>query len=201
MIPIGQYVLEHALAQLERWRRQRPGVTVSVNLSAHQLEDLTLGSTLAAALRAAGVDPAGLCLEIKESALGEDPEAVAAALQGLKETGVRLAIDDFGIAAPSLATLKELPIDTIKLHESLVSELGSDPRETPIVEAVVELGHALGCGVVAEGVETPAQADALRAAGCDAAQGFLFGRPVPEDEVPRLLVSADGDPRPFTPVG
>jgi diguanylate cyclase (GGDEF)-like protein len=201
VIPIGQYVLEHALAQLERWRRQHPGVTLSVNVSAHQLEDLTLSSTLAAALSAAGVDPGALCLEIKESALGDDPEAVAAALQGLKDTGVRLAIDDFGIARPSLTSLKELPIDTIKLHESLVRELGSDPRETPIVEAVVELGHALGCGVVAEGVETPAQADALRAVGCDAAQGFLFGRPVPEDEVPRLLVSADGDPRPFTPVG
>jgi EAL domain-containing protein (putative c-di-GMP-specific phosphodiesterase class I) len=175
-------------------------VTLSVNLSARQLGDVGLVPTLADALRASGVEPAALCLEIQESALGDDPDPVAAALQGLKEAGVRLAIDDFGIAPSSLASLKELPIDMIKIHESLVSELGSDPREAPIVEAVVELGHALGCGVVAEGVETAAQADALRAIGCDAAQGFLFGRPVPEEEVPRLLIGAGEDPRAFTPV-
>jgi EAL domain-containing protein (putative c-di-GMP-specific phosphodiesterase class I) len=146
---------------------------------------------LGAALRQSAVDPGAVCLEIQERAIGDDPESVAVALDGLKATGVRLAIDNFGTAASSLTTLKELPIDTIKLHRSLVSGLDSDPRERPILGAVVDLGHALGCGVVAEGVETEAQATALRAIGCDAAQGFLFGRPVPEEEVEHLL-SATG---------
>jgi EAL domain-containing protein (putative c-di-GMP-specific phosphodiesterase class I) len=171
-------------------------VTLSVNLSARQFEDLGLISSLAAALRATQVDPAALCLEIQECAIREDPAAAAAAIQGLKAMGVRLAIDDFGVSSSSLASLKELPIDTIKLHESLVSGLGADSREAPIVGAIVQLGHALGCGVVAEGVETEEQANALRALGCDAAQGFLFGRPVPEAEVERLLAAAAGEVQP-----
>ncbi len=194
MVPIGNFVLEHALAQLELWRRENPGLTISVNLSADQLADTTLPDTLAAALRAHPVDPQALCLEIQESVIVERPESLAVSLRRLKETGVRLAIDDFGMASSSLPSLKDLPIDTIKLHESLVRELGSDPREAPIVEAVVELGHALGCAVVAKGVETEVQAEALRATGCDGAQGFLFGRAVPEDEVRRLLPGADGAP-------
>jgi predicted signal transduction protein with EAL and GGDEF domain len=191
MIPIGRFVLGQALARLEAWRRRLPDMTLSVNLSASQLDDaLGLISTLLAALAESTVDPAALCLEIPESAIGSDPDAAVVALRELKSTGVRLAIDDFGLAAPSLAHLKELPIDTIKLHGSLLSGLESDPREAPILEAVVELGHALGCGVVAEGVETEAQASALGAIGCDAAQGFLFGPPVPEEEVERLLAEA-----------
>jgi diguanylate cyclase (GGDEF)-like protein len=190
MIPIGRYVLERALARLDSWRRRHPGVTVAINLSSRELDDLSLISTLAEALRASEVDPQAVCLEIHESAVGEDPESAAVALQGLKATGVRLAIDNFGIASSSLTSLKQLPIDTIKLHRSLVSGLGSNPRETPIVGAVVELGHALGVNVVAEGVETEAQASELRAIGCDSAQGFLFGRPVPEEEVEALLAGA-----------
>jgi diguanylate cyclase (GGDEF)-like protein len=192
IVPIGRYVLEHALAHLELWRRQVPGVTVSVNLSPRQLADLELADMLADMLGEHPIEPAALCLEIQESTIGKDPESIAAALAELKATGVRLAIDDFGIAPSSLTRLKSLPIDTIKLHGSLVSEIDSDPRERPIVEAVVELGHALGCGVVAEGVETPAQAEALRAIGCDGAQGFLFAPPVPEELVERLLVNPGG---------
>ncbi len=193
MIPIGRYVLEHTLQRLSAWRRHAPDVTVSVNLSARQLDDLSLISTLLETLRASSIDPRALCLEIQEGAIGEDPDAAVVALQGLKATGVRLAIDDFGTAASSLTGLRQLPIDTIKLHKSLVSGLGSNPRETPIIGAVVELGHALGVTVVAEGVETEAQASELRAIGCDGAQGFLFGRPMPEDAVRRLLAQAAGE--------
>jgi EAL domain-containing protein (putative c-di-GMP-specific phosphodiesterase class I) len=193
MIPIGRYVLEHTLQRLSAWRRQAPDVTVSVNLSARQLDDLSLISTLLETLRASSIDPRALCLEIQEGAIGENPDAAVVALQGLKATGVRLAIDDFGTAASSLTGLRQLPIDTIKLHKSLVSGLGSNPRETPIIGAVVELGHALGVTVVAEGVETEAQASELRAIGCDGAQGFLFGRPMPEDAVRRLLAQAAGE--------
>jgi EAL domain-containing protein (putative c-di-GMP-specific phosphodiesterase class I) len=194
MIPIGRYVLEHTLQRLEEWRRQFPDVTVSVNVSSRQLADLDLISTLVEALQASSADPHALCLEIQEGAIGENPEAVAVALHGLKATGVQLAIDDFGTASSSLTNLRELPIDTIKLHQSLVSGLGSAPGETPIVGAVVELGHALGARVVAEGVETEAQARELRTIGCDGAQGFLFGRPVPEEDIQQLLAHAADEP-------
>lgn len=190
VIRIGRYVLEHALSQLSEWRRQIPSLTLSVNLSARELDDLNLVSTLAAALRSASVEPDAVCLEIEESAIGNDPDSTLVAMQGLKATGVRLAIDNFGASASSLASLKLLPVDTIKLHRSLVSGLGTHPRETPIIAAVVELGHALGLNVVAEGVETETQADELRSIGCDSAQGFLFGSPIPEEEVSELLIEA-----------
>ncbi len=193
MIPIGRYVLEHTLTRLDAWRRQVPGVTVSVNLSARQLDESgSLISTLMEALRSGSIDPRALCLEIQEMAIG-DCVGAEAALQELKATGVRLAIDDFGTASASLTSLRRLPIDTIKLHKSLVSGLGSNPRETPIVGAVVDLGHALGVTVVAEGVETEAQASELRAIGCDGAQGFLFGRPMPEEDVQQMLAGAAGE--------
>jgi diguanylate cyclase (GGDEF)-like protein len=193
MIPIGRYVLEHALARLPHWRRRLPGVTVSMNVSGSQLDQRdALISMVLTALGDASVEPQALCLEIQESALGGDPDAAAGALEALKATGVRLALDDFGTSWTPVSKLKQLPIDTLKLDGSLLSALGSDPRETPIVGAVVDLGHGLGCRVVAEGVETEAQAHELRAIGCDAAQGVLFGPPVPEEEVPRLLVEPAG---------
>jgi EAL domain-containing protein (putative c-di-GMP-specific phosphodiesterase class I) len=101
--------------------------------------------------------------------------------------GVGVAIDDYGTGSSSLSTLRRLPIDMLKIHESFVQELGTSSEQTPIVGAVVELGHALGMSVVAEGVETDSQLAELRALGCDGAQGFLFGRPVPEDEAQALI--------------
>ncbi len=192
MLPIGQFVLEQALSRIPRWRRCRPGMTISVNISFRQLEDMSLISTLAGAFRTSEIEPDALCLEITESALTQNPETTIRALQALKAMGLRLAIDDFGMGSSSLADLKRLPIDTIKIHESVVSGLGIDPHESPIVGAVVELGHALGLKVVAEGIETDAQLAELRTLGCDGAQGFLFGRPMPEEELQALLAPNDG---------
>jgi diguanylate cyclase (GGDEF)-like protein len=193
MLPIGQFVLEQALIKIPRWRRYKPGMTISVNVSFRQLEDMSLISMLAGAIRASEVDPDALCLEVTESAVTQHPEVTIRALQALKAMGLRLTIDDFGSGPSSLSNLKRLPVDTIKLHESVLSGLGTDPGDAPIVGAVVELGHALGLKVVAEGVETDAQLAELRTLGCDGAQGFLFGRPVPEEEVQALLVSHDDD--------
>ena len=184
---IGEYVLEEALRQIAGWRALKPDLTVSVNLSCRQLELPGLSSILAGAIGAAEVAPSTLCLEIDETAVMSDPKAAISALQGLKTVGVRIAIDDYGLGSSSLSTLRHLPIDTLKIHESFVTGLGGDPEEASIVGALVKLGHALGLSVVAEGVETEEQLAALRLLGCDAAHGFLLGRPVPGDDIPALL--------------
>jgi diguanylate cyclase (GGDEF)-like protein len=187
VLAIGEYVLGEALRQIARWRLSKPDVTVSVNLSARQLEDTGLASMLAGAMRATDVDPDALCLEISERAVMLKPEVSTRALQGLKTVGVRIAIDDYGTGTSSLTSLKRLPVDTLKIHESFVSGLDGNPEDASLVSAVVELGHALGLNVVAEGVETDRQLQELRAMRCDGAQGFLFGKPVPEDEANALL--------------
>jgi diguanylate cyclase (GGDEF)-like protein len=175
IIPIGHFVLEQALRQIPSWRRHAPEVTVSVNISARQLEDVS------------AVQPRALCLEFAEEAISERPDSAVRTMQGLKAMGVRLAIDDFGLGTSSLSRLRRLPVDTLKIHESLLGGLGRSSRDGPLVGAVVDLGHALGLNVVAEGVETEAQMSELRALGCDGAQGFWLGRPVAEEDVQALL--------------
>jgi diguanylate cyclase (GGDEF)-like protein len=187
VLPIGAYVLEEALGELARWRETKPDVTLSVNLSARQLGDAGLAAALAHALGASGTDPGAVCLEISERSLVGDLDVARHVLHSLKDTGITLAIDDYGTGRTSLSSLKRLPIDAIKIHESFVDELGSDPEQASIVNAIVELAHALGFGTVAEGVETAVQLEQLRRLGCDGAQGFLFGRPTPALEAGALL--------------
>jgi diguanylate cyclase (GGDEF)-like protein len=189
ILPIGDFVLVQALAHVARWRQSRPDMTISVNLSTRQLADAGIVSRLAGVISASGADPSVLCFEITEDTVEQDPELAAKTLTALKEIGVKLAIDDFGTGYSSLSGLKELPIDTLKLHESFVGELGRERTQTELVGAVVELGHALGLRVVAEGVETAGQLAQLRDLGFDGAQGYLFSAPVPEDEVHRLLAA------------
>jgi diguanylate cyclase (GGDEF)-like protein len=184
---IGRYVLVSALAQLAVWHRTRPDITLSVNISSHQLEDMSLLSTLAGALRTTAVEPSTLRLEITEGAIARSGEPAITALQGLQAMGVHLAIDDFGTGSSSLQMLKLAPIDTIKVHESV---LASSTDQRPVIGAAVGIGHALGLRVIAEGVETEQQLLELRQLGCDGAQGFLFSRPVPEDEVEQLLTTS-----------
>jgi predicted signal transduction protein with EAL and GGDEF domain len=190
IVPIGDWVLQQALAQVGYWRQSRPGVTISVNLSARQLEDPGLVTRLADTMQASGADPSVLCLEVTEDTVQHNPQLTGAMLRALREIGVTLAIDVFGMGHSSLASLRDLPVDTLKLHQSFVSTLGCEPPETALVGAVVELGHALGLTVVAEGVETDTQLAHLRDLGCDGAQGYLFSRPVPEAGVHELLGSS-----------
>jgi diguanylate cyclase (GGDEF)-like protein len=188
VLAIGEYVLEQALHSILRWRRYRPDITVAVNLSFRQLEDAGLATMVTNAMRHRDVPPGAVWLEVAETAVNRNPEVAQRALQALKSIGVGIAIDDYLTGASSLASLKRLPIDALKIHESFVTGLGNSPGDTSIVGAVVELGHALGLGVVAEGVETDAQLAHLRSLGCDAAQGYLLGRPVPAEDVEALLV-------------
>jgi len=189
VLGIGAYVLEHALDRIVRWRRVRPDVTVSVNLSARQLEDAGFARRLASTIAACGATPAALCLEVSELAVTRNPAVAQEALARFRALGVTVALDDYGIGSSSLSTLKRLPVDMLKIHQSFVSALGTGPEEASIVGAVVKLGHALGLEVVAEGVETDRQLAELRALGCDAAQGFLLGRPVTGEQVDALLAA------------
>jgi diguanylate cyclase (GGDEF)-like protein len=193
VLEIGQYVLTEVLRPLSQWRLRRPAMTISVNLSLRELEDIGFLAMLTGALRAADVEPEALCLEVAENALARNPVVARRVLRALKDMGVQTAIDDFGIGPSSVLALRRLPVDAVKIHGSLLAELGSDPEETPVVAALVELAHALGLRVVAEGVESPAQVEELRALGCDRMQGFLLARPVPEEDVESLLNRVDGE--------
>jgi diguanylate cyclase (GGDEF)-like protein len=187
VIPIGRFVLEHALDRLAHWRARRPDMTLSLNISPRQLHDPALPAALQAALDTRDLDPTAICLEIPERAVAEDPGSAIDALERLKATGVRIALDDFGAGASSLSRLRELPIDELKLHESFIAPVGSAPEDASIVSALVDLGHSLGLAVVAEGVEHESQIDQLRELGCDAAQGFAIGRPVSEEQLEAAL--------------
>jgi EAL domain-containing protein (putative c-di-GMP-specific phosphodiesterase class I) len=176
-----------ALDQVERWRESRPGVTVSVNLSARQLGEVDLVARLSAAIQGGGHDPRVLCLEVAEGALEAAPELALRQLAALNELGITLAVDDFGTGTSSSMTLSELPVHILKIDTTLVGRLGRAEGDLDAVSHAVALGHALGLKVVAEGVETDAQLAQLRDLGCDGAQGFLLGQPMPEERVYSLL--------------
>ncbi len=186
---IDEFVLRQAIGQTARWRETKPGLTVSVNVSSHELADSSLLSTLRGALQSTGIDPDALCLDIHESALTTQPEATIRALHGLGETGVHLALDDYGRGPSPLSTLRRLPVDTLNIDQSVIGGLDADPQEAALLGAVVEFGHALGLTVNAEGVETDSQLAQLRAAGCDGAQGFLFSPAVPCEQADALLAA------------
>jgi diguanylate cyclase (GGDEF)-like protein len=188
IVPIGSWVLQAACEQLGIWQRDgRPDLTMCVNVSARQLADPTIVGLVERVLDTTGVTPATLCLEITESVLMEDLDHVAATLDRLKALGVSLSVDDFGTGYSSLAYLRRLPADFLKIDKSFVDDLGTSDTAAAIVRTIVDLAHSLGLGVVAEGVETEVQADALTALGCDQAQGFLFARPAPAEVVSRRL--------------
>ena len=197
ILPIGQWVLETACAQLRDWQRRLPtacDLVVSVNLSARQFAQADLVPNVAAILDHAGLDPASLELEITESVVMDQSEASIERLRALRGLGVQLVLDDFGTGYSSLSYLRRLPLDTIKVDRSFVSGLGLNGREAtvdlPIVQAVISLAHGLGISVVAEGIEGQGQVDCLRALDCDRGQGYWFARPLPPDELEAILVAA-----------
>jgi predicted signal transduction protein with EAL and GGDEF domain len=192
IVPIGVWVIEEACRQLGEWQRTgRPDLAMCVNVSARQLVDDAIVDVVAAALERTRVIPSTVCLEITESVLMEDPDQYGETLARLKELGVSLSVDDFGTGYSSLAYLQVLPADFLKVDRSFVERLGTNPRADAIVGTIIDLAHTLGLGVVAEGVETEAQAEVLTRLGCDQAQGYLFARPAPADEVtPKLALPA-----------
>ena len=176
---LGRFVLTRATADLADLRRDQPDLHVSVNLSVRQTTDPDLVPVIAAALEASGLPARALYVEITESAVMSDPVAAAAALESLRDLGVRVALDDFGTGYSSLMQLNRLPLDVIKIGKPFVDDLGTSPQADAIVIAMIGVAHSTGRLVVAEGVETPGQLAMLRDYGCDAAQGFLLARPMP----------------------
>jgi diguanylate cyclase (GGDEF)-like protein/PAS domain S-box-containing protein len=177
IVPIGTWVLEEACRQLVKWHDAGSDVSMSVNLSPRQLKEASLPEEVAAILERTGVRNNRVWLELTESTLMTNAEATITALEELRSLGVHLAVDDFGTGYSSMAYLKRFPVESLKIDRAFVSGIGEDPEDSAICDAVVSLAHALDLGVVAEGVETPKQVDALRGLGCERAQGFLFGRP------------------------
>jgi diguanylate cyclase (GGDEF)-like protein/PAS domain S-box-containing protein len=193
ILPIGKWALQEACRQARRWREadpDRPPLTVAVNLSARQLAQPNVADMVAEALESTGTDPSQVWLEITESILTGDTEATVGALRALKALGVRLSVDDFGTGYSSLLYLKRFPVDTLKVDRSFVAGLGTYPEDTAIVAGVVGLAQTLGLTAIAEGVETEEQRAALRALGCDLAQGYLFGHPEPAENLGELPDSA-----------
>jgi len=183
---IGGHMLRTATSEITGLRARFPGLQLTVNLSARQLDDPGLVSAVRDA--AAGLPPDALCLEITESALMRDPAAAARTLAALRDLGARLAIDDFGTGYSSLAQLLTLPLDMLKIDRTFVTGLGRSSDAEAIVTSVVAMAHAVDLTVVAEGVEHSDQLDILRRLGCDQAQGYHLGRPVGASD----LVPSDG---------
>ena len=190
IVPIGRWVLHEACRQVQAWLDAGlAAVPVAVNISAIEFRHKDFLAGVALTLSETGLNPRYLELELTESILMQDAEASANVLQGLKAMGVRLAIDDFGTGYSSLSYLKRFPIDTLKIDQSFVRDIVTDPDDGTIVSAIIGMGKNLNQQVIAEGVETPEQLAFLRARQCDEGQGFLFHRPLTAEDFARLLVA------------
>ncbi|TFW13963.1 EAL domain-containing protein, partial [Massilia arenosa] len=191
---IGAWVLRTACEQLCAWQRAGlAAVPVSVNISARQF-NAGLPDQVAAVLAETGLDPAWLELELTETASMDDPAHSMATMRRLKDLGVRLAIDDFGTGYSNLNYLKRFPVDRLKLDQSFVRDLTSDPDDLAIAEAVIAMAHGLRLTVIAEGVETAGQLALLARHGCDEMQGYLFSRPLEPADCAALLREGRGLP-------
>ena len=187
---LGLHVLEEACRQWQAWQvelNDEPAFTVSVNVSPRQLRDPSFVGEVWRILTRAGLPPSHLTLEITESFMVDDPESARARLRELKTLGVRISMDDFGTGYSSLASLQDLPLDILKIDKLFVDHVAEDPRRTAFAQAIIRMGKTLGLGLIAEGVETADQAERLQSLGCRFAQGFYFSRPVPADEIQRML--------------
>ena len=193
---LTRYVLDEALAQLHDWREEGLDLDLAVNVSEGDLADPGFADEVLELLAEHRIEPAALELEVTEDILVRDSVRAGGRLERLVATGVRIAIDDFGIGYSSLGQLKSVPAHTLKIDRSFVAGIASDPRDAAIVQSIVSLAHDLGLEVVAEGVETDEHVACLRAAGCDVGQGYHLGLPLPSDAVavdarpPRALVAA-----------
>ncbi len=192
VLALGEWVLGQACRQMRLWDElldgRAPGM-LAVNLSARQLGHPELIGQVERALAESLLAPERLHLEITESVLMDDVESSASILRSLKALGVNMAVDDFGTGYSSLSYLRRFPVDSLKVDASFVDGLGSEPEDSAIVAAIVNLAHTLGLHAVGEGVETEQQMDELRALGCDLAQGFFLARPMPADDLTTILLT------------
>ena len=188
IVPVGDWVLQRACADLKAWKEAGLAVgPVAVNLSARQFRRTDLDSHFKALVDAGGVDASLIELEITESQLMHDPDHAIRVLRALRDAGMRIAVDDFGTGYSSLAYLHRFPLSALKIDRSFVKDMAKGKDDATIVRTIIEMAHSLGFTVVAEGVETEEQATFLRLLRCEQAQGFLFAKPMPAAELVKLL--------------
>ncbi|HJT18568.1 MAG TPA: EAL domain-containing protein, partial [Thermoanaerobaculia bacterium] len=188
IIPIGDWVLRTACKQTKQWQKRiDPELTVAVNLSARQFAQANLVEEIGEVLEETGLQPRYLEIEITESNAMQNAENTIYTLRELKALGVRIAMDDFGTGYSSLNYLKRFPIDTLKLDQSFVREITTDPTDAAIATAVIAMAHSLDLKVIGEGVETEEQFAFLQKQKCDYIQGYLFSPPQPAESVEAYL--------------
>lgn len=178
IVPIGEWVLREACTHAKAWHGMGHDVKVSVNLSGRQFREESMIQTIQDILRETGLDPKLLELEITESVLMEHAEVTVARLYQLKDMGIYLSIDDFGTGYSSMTYLKRFPVGKLKIDQSFIRDIPEDSEDVAITAATIQMAHSLRLKVVAEGIETQAQADFLKERGCDLGQGYLFSRPL-----------------------
>jgi EAL domain-containing protein (putative c-di-GMP-specific phosphodiesterase class I) len=205
IVPLGRRVLREACRQMRAWHDRyptHPPMTVSVNLSARELDEPALVDSVRSALDDAGLAPEHLVLEITETLLLVDMPRTVRTLGQLRALGVRLAVDDFGTGYSSLAYLENLPVDILKIDKSFVDRIGEPATGAPepadrqpvMVSAISKLGHALHLQLVAEGIEAPEQVSTLRALSCQYGQGYYFAKPLAPDALAELLHQQSEEP-------
>ena len=191
VVEVGDWVLAEACRQLKHWHQAKVRVPkVSVNISARQFSDGQLGTRIATILKETGLSPACLELELTESILMREVSEALHILASLKNLGLSIAVDDFGTGYSSLNYLKQFPIDVLKIDRTFVDGLPSGEQDAQIARAIIAMAHSLNLAVIAEGVETHEQLDFLREHGCDEVQGYLFGRPMPAEQLVEQLQAA-----------
>jgi diguanylate cyclase (GGDEF)-like protein/PAS domain S-box-containing protein len=191
IVPLGAWVISAACSQLAEWqsRPETSQLHLSLNLSARELTHPDVVGTVLDCVRGSGIDPHFLTIEVTESTAMADGDGSFRALRDLSSEGLRVAIDDFGTGYSSLEQLRRMPVDIVKVDRSFVSGMSDDSTDHALVAAVVAMARALKLAVVAEGIETPMQAEALRELGCHTGQGFLFAKPLSADAMKELLAS------------
>jgi diguanylate cyclase (GGDEF)-like protein/PAS domain S-box-containing protein len=193
IVPLGHGLLEQACGQLKDWQRSLAAAPrLALNVSAREVQRSDVCGVVMRSAAAAGLEPSSLEIEFTETAVLANPARAAAVAAGLRAAGATVALDDFGTGFSSLTYLREMPIDRVKIDRSFVASCLEDHSAAAIVVGVTQLAHALGMEVVAEGVETQAQLEFVKAAGCDAAQGYYLARPLPYEECSEYLRTAGG---------
>ncbi len=204
IVAITEQVIRQACRQLKAWQEEGlPALVVAVNLSGRDFQNAALAAKVSALVREAGIDPRFLEIEITESVAMHDFQRTLHILQGLRDEGMRVAIDDFGTGYSSLAYLKRFPIQTLKIDRAFIKDMMDNPQDRAIVNAIIGMARAMDMEVLAEGVERPEQLEYLLDKGCDRAQGYHFGKPVPALEFQAMVLqqrSAQG-PGSTTPTG
>ena len=191
ILEVGQWVIETACRQLKQWQDEGSSIQfMAINLSPRQLSSPDFANHLVASLVRIGVSPRAICLELTESVLMQNIETSIALLQQLREAGVKVAIDDFGTGFSSLSYLRRLPLDVLKIDRSFVNDSHNE-EGAAICDMLAALARRLGFSLVAEGIETPAQWERMRALGCDWAQGYLLAKPMPAEQAAQFARAFD----------